>query len=86
VPAEVVRHAKETAGEPEMINYYSEPDFRAVTGTAFRIPPDRPDILLLELRTAHGPFRFGMTQSLALKIAEDIRERAELLKTVGSSN
>jgi hypothetical protein len=69
-----------------MINYKSEPDFRAVTGTAIRIPPDRPDILLLELKTPHGPFRFGMTQSLALKIAEDIRERAKLLRAVRSAN
>jgi hypothetical protein len=69
-----------------MINDKSEPDFRPVTGSAIRIPPDRPDVLLLELRTSHGPFRFGMTQSLALKIAEDIRERAKLLKTVWSSN
>jgi hypothetical protein len=56
-------------------------DFRTVTETAMRIPPDRPDILLLELMTPHGPFRFGMTQGLALKIAEDIRERAKFLKT-----
>ena len=69
-----------------MINDKSEPDFRAVTGSAIRIPPDRPDILLLELRTAHGPFRFGLTQSLALEIAEDIRERAKLLKTARSPN
>jgi hypothetical protein len=69
-----------------MIDYKSEPDFRAVTGNAIRIPPDRPDILLLELRTAHGPFRFGLTQSLALEIAEDIRERAKLLKTARCPN
>jgi hypothetical protein len=69
-----------------MTNYKSEPDFRAVSDTAIRIPPDRPDILLLELRTAHGPFRFGMTHSLAFKLAEDLGERAKLLKDVRPAN
>ena len=69
-----------------MIYDGSEPDFRPVTGTAFRIPQDRQNILLLELMTPHGPFRFGMTQSLALKIADDIRKRSKLLKTTRSPN
>ena len=58
-----------------------EPDFRAVSRVALRIPPDRPDTLLLELQTSHGPFRFGMTQAIALEVAERIRTNALLLKT-----
>ena len=57
-----------------------EPDFRAVSRVALRIPPDCPETLLLELQTSHGPFRFAITQDIALEIAERIRTNALLLK------
>ena len=54
---------------------------RDVIGISLRIPPDQPNILLLELLTPHGPFRFGLTQDLALGLAAAIAENAKLLKT-----
>jgi hypothetical protein len=58
-----------------------QPGFRDVIGISFRIPPDQPNILTLELRTPQGPFRFGMTEDLALGLAAAIAENAKLLKT-----
>jgi hypothetical protein len=57
-----------------------QPDFRDVVGISFRIPADQPNILVLELRTPQGPFRFGLTKDLALGLAAAIAENAELLK------
>jgi hypothetical protein len=57
-----------------------DPDFRAVAGIVLTIPPDRPDVLLVELKTLQGPLRFAMTQGIALKVAECIEEKAKLLK------
>ena len=54
--------------------------YRTVSGIALRILPDRPDFLMLEIRTQHGPFRFGMSQDMAVKVAGQIGDHAKLLK------
>ena len=54
-----------------------EPQFRAVAGIVTRIPPDRPDLLLVELKTLQGPLRFSMPKSIALKVAQTIATSAE---------
>ena len=67
-----------------MIEDKSDPDMRAVSEVALRIPPDRRDTLLLKLKTNHGPFRFTLTQCIALEVAAKISESAKLLKTVSA--
>jgi hypothetical protein len=54
--------------------------YRTVSGIALRVLPDRPDVLLLEIRTQHGPFRFGMSQDMAVKVVGEIGDHANLLK------
>jgi hypothetical protein len=54
---------------------------RIVTGVSLRIPPDRTDTLLLELKTQHGPFRFVLTQKTAWEVAERVGANASRLKT-----
>ncbi len=63
-----------------------EPQFRAVAGIVLHIPPDRPDLLLVELKTLQGPLRFSMPKGIALKVAEHIEEKAKLLTADRSSN
>ena len=54
--------------------------YRTVSGIALRVLPDRPDVLMLEIKTLHGPFRFGMSQDMAVKVAGQINDHAKLLK------
>jgi len=54
--------------------------YRTVSGIALRVLPDRPDVLMLEIKTQHGPFRFGMSQDMAVKVAGQIGDHAKLLK------
>jgi len=63
-----------------------EPEFRAVAGIVLRIPADRPDLLLVELKTLQGPLRFSMTLGIALKVADLIDEKAKLLTPDRSAN
>jgi hypothetical protein len=62
------------------------PDFRAVAGIVLRIPADRPDLLLVELKTIQGPLRFSMPKGIALKVAASIAEKAEILAPDRSAN
>jgi hypothetical protein len=63
-----------------------DPDFRAVAGIRLTIPSDRPDLLLVELKTLQGPLRFAMPQSIALAVARQIEDKAKLLKPDRSAN
>ena len=54
--------------------------YRTVSDIALRVLPDRPDVLMLEIRTKHGPFRFGMSQEMAEKLAGEIGDHAKLLR------
>jgi hypothetical protein len=54
--------------------------YRMVSGIAVRILPDPADVLMLEIKTQHGPFRFGMSQDMAEKVAGQIGDHAKLLK------
>jgi hypothetical protein len=56
-----------------------EPDFRAVAGLKIAIPKERPDLLLVEIKTLQGPLRFSMPKGVALKVARSIAEEAEKL-------
>jgi hypothetical protein len=58
----------------------SSDHYRTVSGIALRFLPDHPDVLVLEIRTQHGPFRFGMSQHMAVKVAGQIGDHAKLLK------
>jgi hypothetical protein len=55
--------------------------YRTVGGIALRVLPDRPDVLIMEIKTQHGPFRFGMSQDMAQKVAAQISDQAKRLKT-----
>lgn len=57
----------------------ADPDFRAVAGLRIAIAPDRPDLLLVELKTLQGPLRFSMPKGVALRVAKSIAEEAEKL-------
>jgi hypothetical protein len=51
--------------------------FHAVTGFRTSVPPDRPDLLLLELRTIDaGIVRLSMTKESALMFGEEVRKAA----------
>jgi hypothetical protein len=54
--------------------------YRAVAGITLTIPPDRPDLLLVELKTVQGPLRFAMPQDIALQVAGAIGQKAKELK------
>ena len=54
--------------------------YRTVSGIALRVLPNRPDVLMLEIKTQHGPFRFGMSQDMAVKFAGQIGDHTQLLK------
>ena len=64
----------------------SDPTFRSVAGIQLQIAPDRPDLLLVELKTLQGPLRFAMPKSIALKVAAHIEENAMLLTPDRSAN
>jgi hypothetical protein len=51
--------------------------FHAVSGFRMSIPPDRPDLLLFELKTLDiGIIRFSMTKESALLFGEEVRKAA----------
>ena len=56
-----------------------KPEFSAVAG--YRIGPadERPDLLLVEIKTLEGPLKFAMPKSIALAMARSIAEAATKL-------
>ncbi len=56
-----------------------EPQFRAVAGVVFGIPPDRPDLLLMEVKTRQGPIGLSMTKGIAKRLAAELAKAAEML-------
>ena len=60
-------------------NAKPSPDFRVVAGIQLNIPTDRPDLLLVELKTLQGPLRFAMNQHIALRVAALIEQKASQL-------
>jgi hypothetical protein len=51
--------------------------FHAVSGFRTSAPPDRPDLLLLELRTLDADIiRLSMTKESALMFSEEVRKAA----------
>jgi hypothetical protein len=51
--------------------------FHAVSGFRTSVPPDRPDLLLLELRTLDADIiRLSMTKESALMFSEEVRKAA----------
>jgi hypothetical protein len=58
-----------------------------VAGLRLAIAGDRPDLLLVELKTLEGePSRFAMPKSVALKIGALINENANELTADRSAN
>jgi hypothetical protein len=53
--------------------------FRAVAGLRIAYPSDRPDLLLVELKTLYGPVRLSLTRGVAIRLAEEIAKAAEKL-------
>jgi hypothetical protein len=64
----------------------AKPHFRAVAGIRLTIPKERPDLLLIELKTLQGPLRFAMNRNIALEVASLIAEKAKLLTQDRSVN
>jgi hypothetical protein len=51
--------------------------FHAVSGFRTSVPPDRPDLLLLELRTLDAEIiRISMTKESALMFSDEVRKAA----------
>ena len=51
--------------------------FHAVSGFRTSVPPDRPELLLLELRTLDADIiRLSMTKESALMFSEEVRKAA----------
>jgi hypothetical protein len=51
--------------------------FHAVSGFRTSVPPERPDLLLFELKTADaGIVRLSMTKESALIFSEEVRKAA----------
>ena len=51
--------------------------FHAVSGFRTSVPPDRPDLLLLELRTLDADIiRLSMTKESALLFGEEVQKAA----------
>jgi len=49
-------------------------EFLAVTGFRMSVPPDRPDLLLLEIKTAGGAIaHFSITKESALIFGQQIQ-------------
>lgn len=53
--------------------------FREVVGARIGIPPDRPDLLLIELRTPQGVQRFSMPKNVAVDVGDNITKAAQNL-------
>jgi hypothetical protein len=56
-----------------------------LAGARFAIPGDRPDLMLVELKTDQGPLRFSMSKMTALGFARSIAEEAEKLSPAQST-
>jgi hypothetical protein len=63
-----------------------EHNFHAVAGFRIAVLQDRPDLLLLELKTLEGPFRLSMTREVAQRIAQEVAKMAETLAPDRSAN
>lgn len=63
-----------------------EPQFRAVAGLRIAVPKDRPDLMLLEIKTLQGPVGLSMTKGMPLKFAKSIEEEAQKLAPDRSAN
>ena len=51
--------------------------FHTVSGFRTSVPPDRPDLLLFELKTPDaGILRFSMTKELALLFGQEVEKAA----------
>jgi hypothetical protein len=51
--------------------------FHAVSGFRTSVPPDRPDLLLFELKTSDaGILRFSMTKESALLFGQEVGKAA----------
>jgi hypothetical protein len=53
--------------------------YHAVTGLLVRIPPERNNVLLVDITTPDGTFRFVMPKSVALQVGAAIAGEAEKL-------
>jgi hypothetical protein len=53
--------------------------YHAVTGMLVRIPPERNDVLLVDITTPDGTFRFVMPKSVASQVGAAISGEAEKL-------
>jgi len=59
-----------------MVNETAQ-EFAAIAGFRTSIPPDRPDLLLLEIKMADGTIaRFSMTKDSAVIFGEQITKAA----------
>jgi len=56
-----------------------------LNGANFAIPNDRPDLMLVELKTTQGPMRFSMSEETALGLSRSIAEEAEKLSPARST-
>ncbi len=55
------------------------PVWSAVAGLRMAYPPERPDLVLVELKTSQGPFRLSLTKEVAKRLAEEISKAADRL-------
>jgi hypothetical protein len=53
--------------------------FRAVAGYVMGAAKDRPDLLLVEIKTLQGPMRLSLTKGVALKLAASIAQEGAKL-------
>jgi hypothetical protein len=53
--------------------------FRAVAGFVMGTAKDRPDLLLVEIKTLQGPMRLSLTKGVALKLAASIAQEGAKL-------
>lgn len=63
-----------------------KPRFPAVAGYILDIPPGRPDLLLVQLKTLYGPIGFALTKGAAKQLAAAIAEKAEELTPDRAAN
>jgi hypothetical protein len=74
------------AKPPEADSEQDQNLFRAVAGLRTILPRDRPDLLLVELKTLQGPLRFAMTKGIAQRVAQEIIKSAAKLTPDRSAN
>ena len=61
-----------------------EPEWRGVSGLRIVIPHNRPDVMLVEIKTLYGPVRLSMLKSVARTVGRSIADEAEKLAPDGS--